>query len=170
MKLMRRQRLSIKSIIFALATLAVFSAQAAAEHLKFKVGVGSTLSSEPVSGRLLIFMTSQEKPLEMIEPDFLNPRAVFLTGVEIHNLEQGKPIEVDPDALAFPAPFSSAPAGNYQLMALLDVDHSYTYDGTGAGDLYSEVKAVSNLNPSASQTIELTLTKRVPASNVSDTE
>jgi pimeloyl-ACP methyl ester carboxylesterase len=168
---MRKPRLSIKSIIFALAVVAAFSAHAfAAEHLRFKVDINSALSSSPVSGRLLIFMTSQEKPLEMIEPDFLNPRAVFLTGVEIHNLEQGKPVEVDPDALAFPSPFSSAPAGNYQLMALLDVDHSYTYDGTGAGDLYSEVKAVSNLNPSSSQTIELTLTKRIPERNVSDTD
>src|SRR3954470_4592946 len=165
---MRRQRLSIKSLIFFVVALALFSAHAAAtEHLRFKVSLGNTLSSGPVSGRLLIFMTSQTKPLEMIEPDFLNPRAVFLAGVEIHNLEQGKPVEVDPDALAFPAPFSSAPAGNYQLMAQLDVDHSYTYDGTGAGDLYSEIKAVSDLNPSAPQTIELTLTKRVPEGTVS---
>src|SRR5437763_1939573 len=115
---MRRQKLSVTSIIFALAACAFLSAQAcAAEHLKFKVGINGGLASGPVSGRLLIFMTSADKALEMIEPDFLNPRSVFLTGVEIHNLEQGKTVEVDPDALAFPAPFSSAPGGNYQLMA-----------------------------------------------------
>src|SRR4051795_6532295 len=143
---MRRQKLSVTSIVFALVACAFLSVHAcAAEHLKLKVGVGGGLASGPVSGRLLIFMTSADKALEMIEPDFLNPRAVFLAGVEIHNLEQSKPIEVDPDALAFPAPFSTAPAGNYQLMAQLDVDHSYTYDGAGAGDLYSEVRAVSDL-------------------------
>jgi enterochelin esterase-like enzyme len=168
---MRRQKLSVKSIVFALAACAFLSAPAcAAEHLKFKVGINGGLASGPVSGRLLIFMTSEDKSLEMIEPDFLNPRSVFLTGIEIHNLEPGKTVEVDPDALAFPAPFSSAPAGNYQLMALLDQDHSYTYDGTGAGDLYSAVKVVANLTPSAAQAIELTLSKRVPEHKASDTE
>jgi enterochelin esterase-like enzyme len=171
---MRRQKRLIQSIIFSLAFCALVLANAfaavAAEHIRFKVGVSNALAHEPVSGRLLIFMTSRAKTTEMIEPDFLNPRSVFVTGVEVHNLEPGKPVEVDPDALAFPAPFSSAATGDYQLMALLDLDHSYTYDGTGPGDLYSAVAVVPNLNPSSSQAIELTLAKRVPEQTISDTD
>ncbi|PYS46953.1 MAG: enterochelin esterase [Acidobacteria bacterium] len=171
---MRRQKRFIQSIIFALLisafALAHVSGATAAERIRFKIDVAPALSSEPLSGRLLIFMTNQTKTLEMIEPDFLNPRSVFAAGIELHNLVPGKPVEVDPDALSFPAPFSSAPVGGYQLMALLDLNHSYTYNGTGPGDLYSEVKRLPNLNPSSAQTIELTLTKRVPDETVSNTD
>jgi enterochelin esterase-like enzyme len=171
---MRRQKRFIRSTIFTLTILAFtlinVCTATAAERIRFKVNINAALAGEPVSGRLLIFMTSQPKTLEMIEPDFLNPRSVWVTGVEVHNLEPGKPVEVDPDALSFPAPFSTAPAGDYQIMAQLDPDHSYTYDGTGAGDLYSAVSLVSNLNPSSSQPIELTLTNRVPERTVSDTD
>lgn len=165
---MRRQKRFIQSTIFAFAVCAFALANAlaatAAERIRFKVGISAALAPEPVSGRLLIFMANNQTTttIEMIEPDFLNPRNVWSTGIEVHNLEPGKPIEIDPDALSFPAPFSTAPTADYQLMALLDVDHSYTYDGSGTGDLYSAVAVVRNLNPSSSQPIELMLTKRVP--------
>jgi pimeloyl-ACP methyl ester carboxylesterase len=159
---MRRQKRFIQSTIFALALCAsVFlnaSSAASAEHIRFKVGVSPTIAYQPVSGRLLIFMTNQAQSLKMIEPDFLNPRSVFVAAVEVHNLEAGKPIEFDPDALSFPAPFSTAPRGDYQFMALLDVDHSYTYGGMDDGDLYSEVLLKRNVNPASSQPVELTLT------------
>ncbi|HEY3025496.1 MAG TPA: alpha/beta hydrolase-fold protein [Pyrinomonadaceae bacterium] len=171
---MSRQRRSITAIIFAFAVFAFASAQRthahAAERIRFRVSINAALAPEPVSGRLLIFMTTKTTRLEMIEPDFLNPSSVFLTGVEVHNLEPGKPVEVDPDALAFPGPFSTAPAGDYQIMALLDVNHSYTYNGTGPGDLYNRVSVVPHLNPASSQTIELTLTELVPERKVSDTD
>ena len=169
---MSRHKLSIEAIIFAFVVFAFVSAQPAhaAERIRFRVSINAALAPEPVSGRLLIFMTNQTKSLEIIEPDFLNPSSVFLTGVEVHNLEPGKTIEVDPDALAFPGPFSTAAAGDYQIMALLDVNHSYTYDGTGGGDLYSKVSVVPHLNPASSPTIELTLTEVVPERKVSDTD
>ncbi|MEP6707799.1 MAG: alpha/beta hydrolase-fold protein [Pyrinomonadaceae bacterium] len=171
---MSRKKFPLKAIIFAFAVLALVLIQRtpanAADRIRFRVSINAALAPAPVSGRLLIFMTNQTKSLEMIEPDFLNPGSVFLTGVEVHNLEPGKPIEIDPDALAFPAPFSKAPAGDYQLMALLDVNHSYTYDGAGAGDIYSKVSVVPRLNPSSSPTIELTLTEVVPERKVSDTD
>jgi S-formylglutathione hydrolase FrmB len=171
---MRMQKRLIRPTIFSLAICALFLANAfpatAAERIRFKIGISDTLAQGAVSGRLLIFMTSQAKTAEMLEPDFLNPRSVWTTGMEVHNLEAGKPIEVDPDALSFPTPFSRAPAGNYQLMALLDLNHSYTYDGAGAGDLYSAVATLPNLNPSSTQPIELTLTKRVPEQTISDTD
>ena len=115
----------------------------AAQSTRFKIKVDSRLAKEPLSGRLLIFMTNNPKPSEMIEPDFTNPNAVYISGTEITNLSAGNSIEIDADELAFPQKFSSAPAGEYQIMALLDVNHSYTYDGAGAGDLYSKVQKIS---------------------------
>jgi S-formylglutathione hydrolase FrmB len=161
---MRREKRPVRSIFFSLAICALvlvgsaFTAFAA-DGIRFQVKLNWTSTEEPVSGRLLIFMTSQSKPIEYISPDFLNPRSVWITGVEVRNFAIGKQIEIDPDALAFPAPFSTAPKGDYQFMALLDLDHSYTYGGAGGGDIRSEVVRIPNLNPaSSSQPVELTLT------------
>jgi pimeloyl-ACP methyl ester carboxylesterase len=159
---MRREKRFVQPIVFSLALcfLALASAftSSAAERIRFKVGVSATHAPQPVSGRLLIFMTNQAEPLKMIEPDFLNPRSVWIAAIEVHNLEAGKTIEVDPDTLSFPASFSTAAKGDYQFMALLDVDHSYTYGGLDEGDLYSEVAVKRNLNPASTQPVELTLT------------
>jgi enterochelin esterase-like enzyme len=129
-------------LFFALAAvvLAASISVAAASPVHFKVTVDpSAASSEPISGRLLIFMTRSEKALESIEPDFMDPNAVFISGTEVTNLVGGKSIEIDADTIAFPSKFSEAPAGEYQIMALLDRDHSYTYNGPGPGDIRSKV-------------------------------
>lgn len=156
--------------IIALHASAAAAHTVAAERIRFRVNVAPGLEQQPLSGRLLIFMTQQTKPLEIIEQDFLDPKSVWITGVEVSNLEPGKPVEVDADALSFPAPFSTAPPGDYQLMALLDQNHSYTYNGTGPGDLLSAVTTVRSLNPAQAGTVELTLTKKVPDKQLADTD
>lgn len=142
-------------IVFAL----ILTNAALAQTIRFKVKADASVANETLSGRLLIFMTNNPKPLEIIEPDFTNPQAVYVTGMEISNLDANKTIEINPDLLAFPRKFSEAPSGEYQIMALLDRDHSYTYDGTGAGDIYSQI---IKANMPAGETV-LTLSKTVPA-------
>ncbi len=118
------------SSLLVFSLLAIFQVNAvaisAAETVHFKVRVDASLvqSDAPLAGRLLIFMTNNPKSLDNIEPDFTNPDAVYISGIEINNLEANKIIEVDADLLAFPKKFSEAPAGEYQIMALLDQDHS----------------------------------------------
>jgi S-formylglutathione hydrolase FrmB len=131
----------IKLIALVLFLLCVPSFVLAADGARFKIKLDPAVATDsaPVSGRLLIFMTREAKPLDMIGPDFTDPGAVWISGTEITNLEAGKSIEIDADMLAFPAAFAKAPAGTYQIMALLDRDHSYTYDGVGPGDLFSTV-------------------------------
>src|SRR2546426_10092325 len=158
-----------RALFFALIALSPL-AISAAERIRFQIGIDPGLAPLPVSGRLLIFMTNQTKPLERIEPDFLNPRSVWLAGMEVHNLAPGQTVDVDPDVLAFPAPFSSAPSGDYQVMALLDINHSYTYNGMGAGDLYSAVATVRGLNAASAPPIKLSLTKEVPERKFADTD
>jgi len=164
---MKKHHLSLACL---LGLIALFQINiSASERIRFQIGIDNVLAPHPVSGRLLIFMTAQSKPLEIIEPDFLNPRRVWLAGVEVHNLTAGQTVEIDPDALAFPAPFSTAPAGDYQIMALLDLNHSYTYDGMGAGDLYSGVTNARGLDPASTPAISLKLVKQVPEQKFLDT-
>ena len=147
------------SIVISLLTCAAIAARAAdSVHFRVKVDASLVQKNQSFSGRLLIFMTDKTAPMQMISPNFADPNAVYITGIEISNLDADKIIEVNPDSLAFPRKFSDAPAGEYQVMALLDRDHSVTYDGPSSGDLYSDVVKITLPN----ETVELTLSKMLP--------
>ena len=130
---------------FAAAFIAaafLFTLTAAAQSVTFKVDADAAVAStaEPLSGRLLIFMKKDDgKPTDGFGTDLSDPNLVFVSGTEVSNLVPGKPVEIDADANAFPAAFSTAPAGAYEVFALLDRDHSYTYGGPGGGDVYGAV-------------------------------
>ena len=130
---------------FAAAFIAaafLFTLTAAAQSVTFKVDADAAVAStaEPLSGRLLIFMKKDDgKPTDGFGTDLSDPNLVFVSGTEVSNLVPGKPVEIDADANAFPAAFSTAPAGAYEVFALLDRDHSYTYAGPGGGDVYGAV-------------------------------
>ncbi|HXG94186.1 MAG TPA: alpha/beta hydrolase-fold protein [Blastocatellia bacterium] len=165
LKLRKRSAL-YSTLLIALAIMLLACARAgvasAEGRLRFKIGIAPGLAEPDVSGRLLIFMTQRAEPVEMIEPSWFDLKSVRMAAMEVHDLAPGKTVEVDPDQMAFPAPFSTAPAGDYQVMALLDVNHDITYYGPGAGDLRSEVVRVAKINPADAAPIELTITKREP--------
>ena len=93
-----RQRRVIGLLIIALALSATSgsraSAVAAEGRLRFRVGLAPGGSESVLSGRLLIFMTQSDKPLEIITTNFFNPKSVWIAGVEISNLASGKTVEI----------------------------------------------------------------------------
>ena len=136
-------------------------------NVVFNVDVSSAVSSKPVSGRLLIFMTQSPQQLNVVQPSMMQLDKVWVSAKEIRNMLPGKPASIDADLLSYPALFSSAKPGDYQIMALLDLDHSFSYSQMGPGDFRSEVITVRSL----SEPISLTLTKRVEDDHpVADTD
>src|SRR6266404_565438 len=126
----------------SLVAFTEFAGVAADQPLRFKVSVDQALAPQPVAGRLLILMTTNTAKLDVIETDWTRLRSVWCCAKEVESLAAGKPVEVDPDNVAFPAAFSQAPAVTYQIMAVLDVDHSFADTQMGPGDLRSEVLRV----------------------------
>ena len=160
-------------LLLLIAAFVVIPTRVTAEKqkLRFVVTLSPTLSSNPVSGRLIVFMTKSSEPLQVIEPSLFDLNKVWVAAMEVHNLTPGKAIEFNGDEIASPAPLSTTPAGDYQLMALLDLNHSYSYSGIGEGDLRSEVTWARGLTPSDSEPVQLMLTKRVEDQHpISDTE
>ena len=129
--------------------------------LRFQVELGAGLSTTPVYGRLLIFMTQGSEAKDLVKPSIFDLDKFWIAAQEIHNLATGGTVAVNSDTLVYPAAFSTAPAGDYQVMALLDVDHSFTYSDMGAGDLRSVPLSVSGLNPAESRPVKLILSRRV---------
>jgi hypothetical protein len=95
---------------------------------------------------------------------------VWVAAKEVRSLAPGKTIEFNPDVLAYPAPLSTSAPGDYQLMALLDVDHSYPYSLMGPGDLRSVVVVLHELKPAETEPVTLILSKRVEDRPLAETD
>ncbi len=137
--------------------------------LRFQITVAPEIADKPVSGRLLVFMSQSAPEGKLLEPDPFEPSKVWVEAVEVHDVAPGKPLEVAP-TLAFPKPFAQAPPGDYRFMALLDVNHNYSYKThADGGDLHSEVIEQKGFDPASPGAVALTLNQRVPPQEFKET-
>src|SRR5215469_211702 len=166
---MSKQRHFSKPIFLRLAALSTFfffSLTLLAQNqgrLHFRVSLDPALRTAPVSGRLIIFMTSDPQPQEILHPGIAaGPNPMWIAAREVSDLTADAPVDLDPDEIAYPRPLSEAPAGDYQIMALLDTDHTAAYNFFGAFSregLRSAVIEVKGLNPKQSAPVEVKLTE-----------
>ncbi len=124
-------------------------------HTFFRVKLAGTAKA-PISGRLLVFMKLGSGD-EIFDSEESVPTQVWVAARDVHDLNPGASVEIDADETAFPGPFSSMPAGNWEAQALLDVDGSYNYFGRGESDWVGPVKALPGFSPGRSAEPELTL-------------
>jgi enterochelin esterase-like enzyme len=162
--------------ISVLCALILFSGAAATriqEHkspLRFRITLSKDVAPKATSGRLFVLMTGATQEMQTISIGFI-PGSTWIAATEVESFAPGGTIEFDPDLKAYPKPFSQAKPGTYQVMALLDKDHTYAYHGEVLGGLSSAVVKVESINPADTKPIELTLTRATPAqAKPADTE
>lgn len=148
-------------LLFLTLFAACASAQTASPHLFFRVTLGSGMTA-PVSGRLLIFLQPGSGAKEIRVNEF-HPAGTHVAAREVRDLNPGSSVDIDVDRLAYPEPFSTLKPGTYQAQAVLDVDHTYAYDGLEPGDLRSGVVALENWTPGSGDEPTLVLNEKVPA-------
>ena len=129
-----------------------------AHQLFFRIVAGPAVHT-PVSGRLLVFI-GQGSGAKQVSIDEFHPDATWVAAREIHDLAPGAAVEIDTDAIAYPEPFSDLAPGDYQVQAVLDVDHTYNYSGLTAGDLITPVLTLKGWTPGKGAEPELALTAR----------
>lgn len=152
----------IRTYLFAilLGSLVLSSQAQQQQHLFFQVTLGPQIT-QSVSGRLMVFLSKGTKSKEIdINPFF--PTATYVAAKEITNLSPGASVEIDTDDAAFPAQFSSLPEGDYQVQAVLDINHSYGYDGRAEGDLVSGVLDLLQWKPTKGEEPKLILNEILP--------
>lgn len=153
---------------FALFATASFATVAAPKSMEVRLDAAA--STQPVSGRLLLFAISASEAeaeakngkVEAVDTSAFKPTQVSVAAREVTHLAMGQSVFVDTDAIAFPAGFSQLAGGDYYVQAVLDVNHDYNYGGRGPGDLISEPMRVtfgSNAKINA-----LSLTQQLPGS------
>jgi S-formylglutathione hydrolase FrmB len=147
--------------VVTLSLVSVLSV-AAQSPLRFRITLSKELVQKATAGRLFVLMTDAPQDQQILATGF-GPGSTWLAAMEVENLEPGETIELNPDLLAYPKPFSQAKTGKYQFMALLDTNHNYAYGGQSEGDLYSAVVKMENFNPANTAPVELLLSKVTPA-------
>jgi putative esterase len=129
--------------------------------LRFQIRVDPAVASGPVSGRLIVFMTNRSDRVDVIEPAFGEHAAdTWVTAREIQSVAPGDAVDIDGDDIAAPGPLSSAPSGEYQVMALLDTDHNAAFATITAADLRSKVMTITHQAQTADDAVTLTLEER----------
>jgi S-formylglutathione hydrolase FrmB len=131
------------------------------QHTFFHVALDRAFQG-PVSGRLLLFIAPLSDDAPAVDINMMMPESVYVAAKEVVHLSPGESIDIDADDIAFPRPLSQAVAGNYRAQAVLDVHHSYNYNGRAPGDLLSVPEAV-NLPFSASPTLTLAQVVQEPS-------
>jgi S-formylglutathione hydrolase FrmB len=127
-------------------------------HVFFRVQAASSVG-QPLSGRLLIFLKagSGDKQISMSEFHAPGTAETFVCAREIRDLAPGSSVEVDADEIAYPRAFSEIAAGNYEVQAVLDVEHTYNYKERVPEDWVSPVVGVADWKPGVGAEPELVL-------------
>src|SRR3974390_2715845 len=98
------RRLRLLALFACLVSSLSLFAQTNPGKLRFHVTLDPTLSKAPVSGRLIVFITTNPKPTKEIEPGLGDEaKQTWLAAKEITDLAPGSAVELDPDEIAFPA-------------------------------------------------------------------
>jgi hypothetical protein len=162
----KRACLAFVSSLGLALSLHVTQAQSPApapHHSFFHVSLSSSFQGS-ASGRLLLFigpLPADGKPADTVDMQMMSLTSVYIAAKEVPSLASGATVDIDADDIAFPTPLSQAPNGKYQVQAVLDVHHSYNYDGRSAGDLVS-VPTVIDLPIAGPSAPSLTLGEKVP--------
>ncbi|MFO0759190.1 MAG: alpha/beta hydrolase-fold protein [Byssovorax sp.] len=127
-------------------------------RITFRVTRAPDPSGAPMSGRLLVFMSSDKERQPVLGPGFGTLDPAF-AAADVDALAPGQTIDLDPDKMAFPRPFSELPAGDYQIMAVLDPDHGFPHTLQVDNDLYGPVEQVT-IDPAHAGTIALRLDQK----------
>jgi hypothetical protein len=160
---MSRKLLSVG--LFSITILVIAGHAQAPEQacpLKFRITLGESAAQKAISGRLLVFMTTSKQERQVLGIDFI-AGDTWVSATEVESIRPGQTLEFNPDVKAYPKSFSQAPAGDYQIMALLDTDHSYPYTEQNEGDLYSKVVKVQALDPAHATPVDLMIDRRTEA-------
>ncbi|HEY0785597.1 MAG TPA: alpha/beta hydrolase-fold protein [Acidobacteriaceae bacterium] len=142
-------------LLLSLTSPAPRSAQAqpgpAHTPVLFRVQAGTALAA-PVSGRLLLFL-KQGSGDKSVDTDEFQFEDAFVAAREVHNLAPGQSVELNADEAAFPRAFSTLKPADYEIQAVLDVDHTYNYRGREGADWQSDVLPLPAWTPGSSQPV-----------------
>lgn len=108
---------------------------------QIEVRLDRAIVDQPLSGRLLVFFSSQSnRPIA--GPDWFRPQPFF--AIDVKSFAPGSSLTIDDQAEAFPHPLSEVPAGSWFVQAILDRDvpHDFPHPTTRPGNVFSQAQRI----------------------------
>ena len=128
-----------------------------------EVKLAESAASEPVTGRLLVFL-SKRNPQPMNGPAWFGPEPFF--AMDVDAAEPGTTITLDDSADGFPEPISKLAHGDYFVQAILDHDFYQSNHARGDGNFYSKSQKVDI----KSEPVQLVLDQKVDGPKYEDSK
>ncbi|MBX3414750.1 MAG: hypothetical protein KF708_18830 [Pirellulales bacterium] len=166
----RRAARHAQRILLALAALwwaAAGVSHATASERAFVVTLDPAVASQPISGRLFVFLSQRERSEPRLGPNWFSPEPFF--GVDVRDFAPSETRRVDDTADGYPASLGKLEPGKYYAQALLDHDFYSSSPGRGVGNLYSDVVEIE-VPADAQAAFDLRLTNEVEAQPFPETE
>jgi hypothetical protein len=158
----------------AASMLLVASSPLAAQAPRFEVTIAPAARAEPVTGRLIVFVSKTAQP----EPRLaLGPQGPALFAIDLDQQRAGQPVVVDAKtSLGYPMPLAELPAGDYWVQPVINVytqakradghtiwvhlnDGRQEFFNTAAGNLYGEPQKI---HVGDGGTVRLAVTRVMP--------
>src|SRR5262249_28789627 len=108
----------------------------ATEALRFEVTFAESISNQPFTGRVFVYLSAGTLREPRFGPNWLKPEPFFARDVK--DWRPGTPITIDTTALGFPMKLAQLPPGLYTAQAVMDFDRGYREIGNGPGNAYSK--------------------------------
>jgi hypothetical protein len=141
--------------------------------LRLSVTFPAGVREDPVSGRVLLFLSKSGGGEPRRKMNWFTPEPVF--AIDVKDLRPGEPVVFTPDgfrdpaALAFPEPLGRLEPGRYHAQVVIDQDRTRRDYNEGPGNLFSRVVPV-DLNGARGGAYDLVAGQRVEEPVYADTE
>ena len=124
-----------------LAAACLMLAVGRAAAVEFQVTLDPQVATQPVSGRLYVFLSQRAAGEPRFGPDWFHPEPFFR--LDVKDFRPGTAQTIDDSAAGFPDKLSRLPPGTYRAQAVLanDLDIYSCEPGRGAGNVFSPVVA-----------------------------
>lgn len=156
-----RNKFYTRSLIHAALCLLIFACLAfPARALEFQVGVGTNLTVEHFTGRVLLYI-SRAKPPEKNGIAAVDKNALCVLGADADDFGNGKTVVVTLDAPTyFFSPNANFPAGHYFVWA--NLERSVPLDPTEPSTAFAGRPQEADLNPARDEVVHLSIDFRTP--------
>src|ERR1043165_6869298 len=96
--------------ILLLAAVPAAAQQSSPGPLRFRVTLSKEVASKAAAGRLFVLMTDARQDQQVLTVGFV-PGSTWLAAREVESLAPDETIELNPDTIVYPKPFSQAKVG-----------------------------------------------------------
>ncbi len=116
-------------------------------------------AAEPLTGRLLVFASSQVPDGDLVLPLETEPNRVWIASREVLQWPAGQPVTMDPMVSAFPGAITAADPARFHFTVVFDPDYDFPYAGLSPRDLRSDLITIDRFDPKADRVYSFALTR-----------